>query len=80
MMDNWLILKQLNSNVLDYYAQLEEMKLRCAVREEQWVTMTRSLMDLELTLRERWASTILSNGGLPKSTRNRKVQNAFLFW
>jgi len=27
--------------VSDYYAQFKEMKLRCAVREEQWATVTR---------------------------------------
>ncbi|KAJ8421177.1 hypothetical protein Cgig2_026981 [Carnegiea gigantea] len=46
-MDNWLNLKQLNTNVLDYYAQFEEMKLKCATREEQWVTETRFINKLK---------------------------------
>ncbi|KAJ8442994.1 hypothetical protein Cgig2_014516 [Carnegiea gigantea] len=41
MIDNWLNLKQLDTNVSDYYAQFEEKKLRCAAREKQWVTVTR---------------------------------------
>ena len=54
MMDNWLNLKQLNTNESDYYTQFEEMKLKCAVREEQWVTVTRFINGLrEMTLRER---------------------------
>ena len=40
MMDSWLNLKRLNNNVSDYYAQFEEIKLKCAIREEKWVTMT----------------------------------------
>ncbi|KAJ8430369.1 LOW QUALITY PROTEIN: hypothetical protein Cgig2_034180 [Carnegiea gigantea] len=41
MVDNGLKLKQLNSNVSYYYAQFEEIKLRCAVKEEQWVIVTK---------------------------------------
>lgn len=47
MMDNWLNLKQLNTNVLDYYSQFEEMKLKCASREEQWIIETRFINKLK---------------------------------
>jgi len=46
MMDNWLNLKQLNTNVSDYCPQFEEMKYRCSMREEQWVTMTKFINGL----------------------------------
>jgi len=36
----------LNSNVSNYYAQFEEMKFRCAVREEQWIIVTRFINGL----------------------------------
>lgn len=51
MMDDWLNLKQLNSSVSDYYARFEEMKLRCAVSEEQWVTVTRFINGLREDLK-----------------------------
>ncbi|KAJ8437353.1 hypothetical protein Cgig2_009693 [Carnegiea gigantea] len=46
MMYNWLNLKHLHTNASDYYAQFQEMKLRWAVREEQWVTVTRFINGL----------------------------------
>ena len=46
MMDNWLNLKQLNTNVSNYYAQFEEMKLRCAVWEEEWEITTKFINGL----------------------------------
>ena len=46
MMDDWLNLKQLNTNVSDYYAQFEEIKLICVVREEQWITVTKFINGL----------------------------------
>jgi len=51
MMDNWLSLKQLNTNVSDYYAQFEEMKLRCDIREEPWVTVIRFINGLRYDLK-----------------------------
>ncbi|KAJ8424383.1 hypothetical protein Cgig2_023354 [Carnegiea gigantea] len=68
MRDNWLNLKQLNTNVSDYYAQFEEMKLRCTVREEQWVTMTRFINGFRDDLKEKRSTKSLPilAGGFPK--------------
>ena len=52
MMDNWLNLKQLNTNASDYYAQFEGMKFICATREEQWIFVTRFMKGLKDDLKE----------------------------
>ncbi|KAJ8442953.1 hypothetical protein Cgig2_019526 [Carnegiea gigantea] len=48
---NLTTIEQLNTNVSGYYAQFEEMKLRCAVREELWVTVTRFINGLRYDLK-----------------------------
>jgi len=62
MMDNWLNLKQLKltCQLSNCYAQLEEMKFRRVVREEQLETVTRFINELTDDLRKKGACTILS--------------------
>lgn len=65
LLDQWINLRHTTTSVINYLARFEELFMRCGIREEPWITVSRFIKWLHLEIKRE-----VTRGSLLQSLRN----------